>query len=299
MIRNITMKTIRRWGALAGSAAALVAVMAGTAWPGSSYIPPVTNPVLNEPPQITTEVRPVYIYQEIPGSFVTTGGRINLYALQFRIALNERWAIIATKDGYADASFDAVLDNETGFANLAAGIKYAALSDPDTGTHVAVGARYEAATGSIKTGGIGMQGGGDGFVDIFASGVRSLSERAAIQGSAGLMVAVDTDHDSSFFHSSVSASCEVSPGLYGLLESNLFATMDDGDRTDASTLGSFEGSDLLNFGSTDSGTVVTGALGLRYRVSDRVLLGLAYELPLTSREDLIDERVTIDAIWLL
>jgi hypothetical protein len=285
--------------AVAAVVMAVTTLSPGGARAGNDYVPPVTNPVLNEPPQIITEVRPVYMYQEIPGSFVTTGGRINLYALQFRIAINERWALIATKDGYADASFDAVLDNETGFANLAAGVKYAAFSDSDTGTHVAVGARYEAPTGSIKTGGIGMQSGGDGLVDVFASGVRSLGERAAIQGSAGLTLAVDSDHDSSFFHSSVSVNCEVSPGLYGLLESNLYATVDDGSRSDSGALGSFEGSDLLNFGSTDSGTVVTGALGLRYRVGDRVLLGLAYELPLTSRKDLIDKRVTIDVVWLL
>ena len=40
----------------------------------SRYVPPLTNPVFNETPYITTEVRAIYLYNRLPEDFVTDGG---------------------------------------------------------------------------------------------------------------------------------------------------------------------------------------------------------------------------------
>ncbi len=61
----------------------------------------VTNPIFNETPLITTEIRPIYFYQRIPGDFATGGGNIDVVAAQVRIALTERLGFLATTDGYA------------------------------------------------------------------------------------------------------------------------------------------------------------------------------------------------------
>src|SRR3546814_9133790 len=37
----------------------------------SRYVPPLTNPVFNETPYITTEVRAIYLYNRLPEDFVT------------------------------------------------------------------------------------------------------------------------------------------------------------------------------------------------------------------------------------
>ena len=58
----------------------------------------------------------------------------------------------------------------------------------------------------------------------------------------------------------------------------------------------FEGADLVNFGATESGTVITAAAGMRYRLNKHVYFGAAYERPVTGREDIIDERFTMDII---
>jgi hypothetical protein len=71
------------------------------------YVPPLVNPLFNETSYITTEARPAYLHYEIPEGFLTTGGTIDVYALELRLALTERLGIIASKDGYADADFDA------------------------------------------------------------------------------------------------------------------------------------------------------------------------------------------------
>lgn len=60
----------------------------------------------------------------------------------------------------------------------------------------------------------------------------------------------------------------------------------------------FEGGDLINLGASDAdGTVITGALGMRWAAREDVSIGFAYEVPLTSREDLIDSRATLDLVW--
>ena len=61
----------------------------------SRYVPPVTNPIFNETPLITTELRPIYFHQKIPGDFVTGGGNIDVVAAQVRIALTDRLGFLA------------------------------------------------------------------------------------------------------------------------------------------------------------------------------------------------------------
>src|SRR3546814_3320544 len=84
----------------------------------SRHVPPLTNPVFHEPPYITTEVRAIYLYNRLPEDFVTDGGYVNLASLQLRLALTERLGFTATNDGYPDAHFEAVLDDENGFSQI-------------------------------------------------------------------------------------------------------------------------------------------------------------------------------------
>ena len=69
-------------------------------------------------------------------------------------------------------------------------------------------------------------------------------------------------------------------------------TIDNGNRT----AGDFEGFDLLNFGSTDSGTIITLAGGARYSLTDNLIAGLGYEAPLTNREDIINWKFYADLV---
>ncbi len=264
------------------------------------YVPAVSNPVFNESPYITTEARAIYIHQEIPDDFVTGGGDIELVALQLRVALTERLAFIATKDGWADLHFKGVLDDESGFANLAAGFKYAVLSMPDCDSIVSLGVRYEIPTGSLETDGpkgsgihVDIQGQGDGFIDVFATGATALGD-LGVQANVGTNLAIDND-DSSMLHYSVHFDYGVVDRFYPMIDVNGYTTIDEGRRLGAINP-DFEGSDLVNFGTTNSGTVVTMAWGGRIVITDNVMFGAAFELPLTNREDLIDWRVTTDLI---
>lgn len=255
------------------------------------YVAPLSNPLFNETPYITTEVRPIYLHNKIPSDFLTRGGILNVVAMEVRVAVTDRLGIIASKDGYVDANFKTALPDDSAFVNISLGAKYAVWSDPSTSSIVSIGAEYEPPTGNLKTANIELQGRGGGFIDLFASGARSW-DRFGLQGNVGVNLALDGDNDSSMLHYSVHADYEILPGLFPLLELNGFTTIANGDRLAAD----FEGVDLVNFGSRDSGTVMTVAGGARYVVNRHLQLGAGYEVPITGRKDIIDERYYFDLV---
>lgn len=250
------------------------------------YVPPVSNPLFNETPYITTEIRPIYLYNSIPDEFVTGGGQISVLAAEVRIALTERLGFIASKDGYVNANFDAVLPDTDGFANISAGLKYALFHDKTTQDILTIGVEYEVPFEDIDPGGIELQGDGDGFVDIFLSGAKNYSNGVSLQANAGANLALD-GVDTSIFHFSAHVDYELFDGFYPLIELNTFVPIDKGTRLTEGALAELDGVDLVNFGSSNRDTTVTGALGFRYRFTDHIIFGTAGELPLTEDDNSI------------
>ena len=259
------------------------------------YVAPLTNPLFNESPYITTEARLLYFHHKLPDDFVTDGGNVDLVALQLRLAITERLAFIATKDGYADFDFDAVLPDEDGFATIAFGFKYALITEPETESILTAGLRYEIPIEDLETGGIELQGNGDGFLNPFITGATTFG-KVGLQTSFGANFALDTDEDTSILHYSVHLNYEVTPQLYPLIEVNGFTPFDNGERL-TGALGEVDGVDVLNFGSEDRDTTVTVGGGLRYRFTDNFQLGVGAETPITDKDDTIfDWRAYIDLV---
>lgn len=255
------------------------------------YVPPLVNPLFNETPYITTEARPLHLHYDLPSQFLTTGGTIDVTALELRVALTDRLGFIASKDGYVVADFDAVLPDDNGFANISLGFKYAVLSKPKEKAILTVGVEYEPPTGSVETAGIDLQEGGDGFIDLFVTGAKAW-DKFGLQGSIGYNHAIDGNHDNSMIHYSLHADYELAPGFFPILELNGFTNVSNGTRT----VGDFAGLDLINFGTTDAGTVVTLAGGARYRLNEHVQFGIGYEAPITDREDIINWKIAFDLV---
>ncbi|MFN2426451.1 MAG: hypothetical protein ABR587_08400 [Candidatus Binatia bacterium] len=262
------------------------------------YVSPVSNPLFNETPLITTEIRPMWIHQEIPDAFASSGGDIDVLAVQIRVAITDRLGFIATKDGWADVDFDDLLESEGGAVNLAFGFKYAVLADAATNSILTVGIKYEAPTGGIKTqingvpsSGLRLQGQGDGLLDIFVAGARSFGP-LGLEANLGTQVAMDMGADMSFLHYAFHVDYDVMGRVFPLLELNGYTPINDGGR---SALGA-NGMDLVNMGASNADTVVTFAPGVRARVINNVDFGFSYELPLTDEKDLMDWRVTTDFV---
>ncbi len=261
----------------------------------SRYVPPMTNPILNETPYITTEARLFYFYNKLPDKFVTSGGEVHLIALQLRLALTERLGFIATKDGYADFNFDEVLDDESGFPNIALGFKYAFYSEPESESILTAGLRYEIPINDLETSGIELQGNGDGFLNPFVTGATTFGD-LGLQAMLGGNFALDTDKDTSILVYSLHADYEAFPGFFPLVELNGFSAIDNAERS-TGALGELDGLDVVNFGSEDRGTTVTVGGGFRYRINDNFQFGVAGETPITDKDDTImDYRVTFDLV---
>jgi|LWDU01.1.fsa_nt_gi hypothetical protein len=255
------------------------------------YVPPISNPLFNETPFITTEARILHQYTDIARSWASTGGVINLYAAQIRVALTERIGFIATKDGYANMNFKSTLADEEDFANISLGFKYAVHSNPDKNSILTVGLEYEAPAGDLETSDIRLQGGGAGFLDLFVTGSKTFGN-LGLQSSFGHNFALDGDHDSSLFHYSATANYEISRGVFPTLELNGYATTSNGSRTSAD----YEGIDVINFGSTNSGHVALASFGTRYVVTDHINIGGSYEVPVTDRVDTVNWRTHFDLV---
>lgn len=257
------------------------------------YVPPLTNPLFNETPFITTEAKPIYIYHDIPDGFVTGGGNINVAALQLRLALTDRLGFIATSDGYSNIDFNAVLPDDDGPNDVAFGLKYAVLSDPEGGTIATAGLKYTAPAGNLDTAGIALSGVGNGFIDVFASGAQIFGPMQ-IQGSAGFQVALSSENWS-FFHASAHIDYEVLDDLYPFVEANLFAPIDGGDRITAGPLVNLTGAEIADIGASDPRTYLTLAGGLRYRLLDNAIFGTGIEVNTMNRQDTVfGWRVTSD-----
>ena len=241
------------------------------------YVPPVTNPIFNETPLITTEIRPIYFHQKIPGDFVTGGGNIDVVAAQLRLAVTDRFGLLATTDGYAFADFDGVLPDSEGFADLAIGAKYAAHYDPAAGEIFTLGLRYTPPTGNLNVGALELSGNGAGYLHAFGSGM-NIIDRFQLQGNLGIQQGLSSEL-TSFFYASAHLSYEVAPGVYPLIEANAFIPYDGGDQIPGSRLTGFDVADL---GSSDPEDTVTIAGGLRWRALDNAIVGAAFEYNLNE-----------------
>ena len=258
------------------------------------YVPPVTNPIFNETPLITTEIRPIYFHQKVPGDFVTGGGNIDVVAAQVRIALTERLGFLATTDGYAFTKFDNVLPSEEGFADLAVGLKYAIHYDPAAGEILTLGARYTIPSGNPDVGGLELSGVGAGYLHGFVSGMKIMDNGLQVQGNVGVQQALKSN-TTSFAYASAHASYEIAPGVYPLIEANVFLPYDGGDRLANSELTGF---DVADVGSSDPENTVTLAAGARWRPIDNAIFGAAFEYNVNENSNtLFQWRAMFDAVF--
>ncbi len=257
----------------------------------SRLIDPVSAPTTFETPLIHTSLNALTLRQQLPNDSIFEGGDFQVYALQARLALSERFALIATKDGYIDLDPDAGAD-EDGLADIAAGFKYALVDDPENGVLVTPGLILELPSGDKEV----FQGNGDGVLRPFVSAGWDRDEFNFL-GAVGYNHPLDDNEESASIDYHLHVDYEATSQLYPLAEINGISYVSDGNALPVN----FEGGDLINLGAgnVSGNTVITGAVGTRFKANDRVLFGLTYEWPLTSREDLFDDRVTLDLLLLL
>ncbi len=273
---------------------------------------PITNPTKFDLAVPRTGVHAIYMHQNLPSNISFAGGKLpldgdfNLYAIQFEYAFNERLSLVATKDGYVDFNPDNVLSDEEGFADLAAGLKYAFILDPVQQLAVSGSFVVELPTGQTKV----FQGNGNGGIDLSFAALK-LQDKWQFAGAAGLYLPFDNDEEATTGFASAHVGYNITDSFYALAELNWYTVLSTGDGSSQfsnSQLGStvpgnvdFEGGDLINLGAANAGSnrdIVTAAIGLRYKICDFADTGVAYEIPLTNEEDnLMEDRITVDLVF--
>ena len=254
------------------------------------FISPMTNPVYFEDPRTLTEARAIFIQHKIPLRAPLAGGDVQLIACQFRAALSEDLSIIATKDGFIINGSDG--PGQDGWANVNAGLKYNLYKDYERQRILSAALVFEMPVGSTRA----LQGNGSGVFDLILTGAAQLNDYWRTVAAAGLRLPSDVVDNSQSSYVSVHFDRTIgNRGLYFLNEYNWYHWM----RSGQNGIPGVEGLDLYNFGSTGvaGNNIVTGAIGLKYRPNFNREFGLAWEVPLTERRDILDNRITVDAIF--
>jgi hypothetical protein len=249
------------------------------------FIEPVTNSVFFEDPRSRTRLRFLFINQTIPNSTpVLGGGDFQVYGLQAAFALNERWSIIAQKDGWINLQADGI-PHQDGWANLATGLKYVLIRDVENQFLLSTGFQYEWSNGSSDI----FQGNGDGTWNPFLSAGKQFNCDTHVVTTIGAHLPSDDADSSSLFYG-LHVDHAVTEKLYGLIEFNGLHYIDDGSRLAVP----FEGGDLLNLGSTnaDGNYLLTMAFGGTYKFNPNWETAAAYEIPLAGKGDIFDDRLT-------
>jgi hypothetical protein len=275
---------------------------------------PVSNPVYNGDARNVTMVRPILLTQSLPDKIkvniggtkakVDLGGDVDGAALQFSYAFNERFSLVAVKDGYVDCEPDETLDDHSGWLDIAAGLQYSFIYNPAQDFIVSGRLVYESTSGESEV----YQGNGSGNVApaiLFLKGWDQLQ----FSGTVGFVLPFDSDEENTMLYDSWNVSYAVTDWFRPLVELNHFHVLSAGDRDLGdvenqadlvAAIATFNPCDIINLGgeyNDDNKDLVTMALGARFRITQWLDIGAAYEFPLTDNEEtLLDERILIDAM---
>ena len=288
---------------------------------------PMGMPYLFEDPYITSGLNFVYIYHRTPDTgglgVAFDGGGIHVLALQIRVAVTDKLAFIATKDGLGIQQFgeDALLENNTGIFDMTMGFKYNLFESKDRNFIVTPAVRYEIPMGSKKQ----FQNYGSGVFIPSASfrwGLAGLGlDGANVVGSLGGQVPADGDANSQsmFYNLHLDYGFELDGSIVKYIvpfvEMNGMHYTSGGDGTNtlylksgpislagaqgALSTGPFEGVDVANLGSpgiSGKDVIVIGG-GFRVPTTWGISFGVMYEGAVTSRKDIHDQRFTFMATW--
>lgn len=248
------------------------------------FVAPLTTPYYHEDSFITSDVRAWFAYHDFPNGGAIDGGSAKVYAVQLRLALTDRLQLVAYKDGYVD--FDAGLTNDSGWNDVAAGLKWNFLQDWENQFHAAVGVGYEFPIGDPSV----LQN--DDEIRVWAS-VNKGFDKLHLGGTINVTFPIggeDALGDSTRLIWNLHADYYVCEWFSPVVELNGIHSIDDGDEVVP-----FSGIDVANLGGGDD--VVTLGIGAEIRATENIAVRAAYELPLTSGDDLYGYRWTASIVY--
>lgn len=258
---------------------------------------PISNPFLAEDPRALTELRPIFMYQRVPGEQPNfQGGSLAFFGMRASIALTDRFSVTVNKLGFVNVSADnPAIGSNFGFAEFWLGPKYTFWRDTTTGTVAAGGLIFQIPTGADAT----FQNTGSLTLTPYVSIGQTMQEfrQGALNGIAvaGMNFATDGERSNYFY---LTGHLDFDVGnhhrFYPIAELNWFQYTKGGNR-----YFSGQGHDLINTGAINDNdaSLMTGALGARFKITEASQVGAAFEIPILGNRDLFEYRFTIDFIF--
>jgi hypothetical protein len=262
-------------------------------------ISPISNPMLAEDPRSLTELRPLYIYQTIPGDqYYFKGGNTQYFGLQGRLAVTDRFSVVLHKIGgyLINPGSPSGLETEIGLTEIWLSPKFAFWRDVETQTIASGGLQFQIPVGG---GNVYQDTGSLSLVPYVSFGQGLWKTGAgtfAVMNTAGYSISTNSQR-SDYFYDTVGLSLDVADGhrFFPVLEMSWFHYMNNGS---ARPFLAFEGRDLANIGTPAAGRdYLSIAPGFRFQFSPNWQFGLSTEFPLLGTKDLMKFRLGLDVIW--
>lgn len=263
-------------------------------------ISPVANPIYFEDPNITSEVHPLYMYHILPDTFhfqnvaVPLGGHVQVTAVQARYAFTDRLALIATKDGYIEFQPSKTLAHQYGWADIAAGLKYAVLKDDDNQYIITPGFTVTVPSGNQQV----FQGRSVVEGNIFVSAEKGW-DNFHVTGNLGFDIPDDFSKETAQMHYSLQLDYYCCQWFVPFVTANAYTILSNGDQKLAGQALNAEMYDLINYGGTDVAGSTQAAVGCgwRTRITKWLDFGAAYEVGAINPKGIFQSRYTADLIW--
>lgn len=252
---------------------------------------PVGSPLYFEDPFINSDVRFVYFYNKFPKGSALKGGDLNVYLLQLRLALTERLQFMVTGDGYSHLE-SPILEDDSGWNDLALGLKYALYADPENDFLLSTGLRWRLSNGHAGT----LNGNVDELTP-FITAYKGWGKWHFIADVAG-RIAMDEHQGNYLLSYNLSTSYELLENVFfPLIEFHGVHYLSNGDRLPFD----IGGLDYANIGSSKVAghAAFWGGIGARWNIVEHVSWGAVWEFPMqsTSNNDIFEHRVTTNLIF--
>lgn len=251
---------------------------------------PIGSPLYFEDPFINSDVRAGFIWHKFPNNGGLRGGQLTVYTLQLRLALTERLQFMATTDGYSHLE-SPILDDDSGWNDLAFGLKYALYVDHENDFLLSTGLRWRLSNGHANT----LNGGVD-ELNPFISAYKGVG-KWNFMAHVGGRIAMDEHKGNHILSWDMHVDYELMENFFPLLEVHGLHYLSNGDNLPLD----IGGGDYANIGSNNvAGTAAYwGSLGFRWNIVDHISWGTAWDFPLQNPDnnDIFEQRVTTDVIF--
>jgi hypothetical protein len=257
--------------------------------PEQKAVRPISAPYFHEDAFVTTDLRAWYLNHDFDSDTdgVLNSGSVEVMALQVRVALTDSLQFVAYKDGYTSFDDAGVLDENSGWNDIGAGIKWAFIQDWENQVHVAAGIGYELGLGEDEV----LQDSDE--LRLWISWNKGF-DKLHLGATANLILAMD-ETDSLLGNADIitvhlHADYYLTDWFSPVVELNGYLAQDSGalpvSGVDAGSLPGGEENDTFTY-----------AIGGEVRLLDGLGIRVAYEDELTDNISLFGDRWTVSAVY--